>query len=136
VSTDDRRIAVVAETAGAEVPFMRPTEFAGDESLDLPVYLHALDWLRVNQAYEPDIIVWLRPTTPLRKPDDIEQAVSIFESSDADWVRSVCPVEHHPYWMYRLDDEVLIPFLPDVDLSQYMRRQLLPPLFLPGNCRL
>ncbi len=51
VSTEDPEIADVARTFGAEVPFIRPVELAQDETLDLPVFQHALQWLALNEDY-------------------------------------------------------------------------------------
>src|SRR5512135_1117225 len=61
VSTDDEEIASVARELGAEVPFLRPAELAQDKSLDLPVFEHALQWLKENEGYQPDVVVQLRP---------------------------------------------------------------------------
>ncbi len=66
VSTDSKEIAVVAKQYGAEVPFMRPAEIAQDMSTDMEMFLHALGWLKKNEDYVPDIIVHLRPTSPVR----------------------------------------------------------------------
>jgi CMP-N-acetylneuraminic acid synthetase len=129
VSTDDEKIAAIAREYGAEVPFLRPQEFAGDTSSDMEVYLHALGWLADNENYYPDIIVWLRPTAPLRLSCDIGNGVDKLIASGADWVRSVSLVEHHPYWMFRLDDDRLRSFVDGVDISKYLRRQLLPPAY-------
>ena len=62
VSTDDEEIADVSRQWGAEVPFMRPAEFSQDQSLDIEVFDHALRWLKKNEAYEPELVVHLRPT--------------------------------------------------------------------------
>src|SRR4249919_39335 len=66
VSTDDPEIASVARACGAEVPFMRPAEFAQDLSTDLEVFRHALTWLREHERYECGLVVHLRPTGPVR----------------------------------------------------------------------
>src|SRR3989344_749868 len=66
VSTDDEKIAEVARIYGAEVPFLRPKEFAQDLTPDYPVFEHCLQWLAANENYRPDIVVHLRPTGPLR----------------------------------------------------------------------
>ncbi len=130
VSTDDHNIAAIAGDFGAEVPFMRPSDLAGDDTGDGPVYLHALKWLFEHQAYTPDIVVWLRPTAPFRIVDDITGAIKLLVRTRADWVRSVCLVEHHPYWMFRKgDQERLEPFVEGIDIQQYLRRQLLPPAY-------
>lgn len=129
VSTDDPEIAEVAREWGAETPFLRPESFALDDTPDKPVYQHALNWLAENEGYCPEIVVWLRPTSPLRRSENIAAAVEKLIDTGADWVRSVCLVEHHPYWMYRLDGDVMQPLLPEINIADYLRRQLLPPAY-------
>lgn len=129
VSTDDDEIAAVAERHGAEVPFRRPAELATHDVGDFPVAAHALAWLDEHEGYRPELLVWLRPTCPLRTAADVEGAVALLRESGADCVRSVCPSEHHPYWMKQLDGDRLRPFLPDADERDYPRRQLLPPVY-------
>ncbi len=67
VSTDDEEIAGFSRRYGAETPFIRPAHLAEDSTPDLPVFQHALEWLQENEAYQPDIVVQLRPTSPLRQ---------------------------------------------------------------------
>jgi len=129
LSTDDAETASIARSFGAEVPFTRPAELALDDTLDFPVCAHALSWLDANQAYRPDFVVWLRPTSPLRVARDIDEAVELLVSSGADAVRSVCLAEHHPYWMHRIEGDRLIPFVENIDLGKFMRRQQLPPVY-------
>src|ERR671935_472743 len=64
-STDDPEIADAARLAGAEVPFLRPAELAQDTTEDLPVFVHTLAWLERHDGWLPDLIVNLRPTSPL-----------------------------------------------------------------------
>ena len=78
VSTDSQEIAEASREYGAEVPFIRPTEIAGDRSTDFDFIKHALDWLSQNDA-EPDFIVHIRPTTPFRDPAIIDLAVADLE---------------------------------------------------------
>jgi CMP-N-acetylneuraminic acid synthetase len=129
VSTEDQEIAEIARQYGAEVPFIRPGELAQDDTPDLPVYQHALSWLAEHEGYRPDIVVWLRPTTPLRTVQDVEAAIQLLIETGADCVRSVSLAEHHPYWMKQLDGDRLVPFIDGVDESEYYRRQLLPPAY-------
>ena len=77
VSTDDEEIAAVAREWGAETPFLRPAEFAADNSLDLPVFRHALTWLKENEGYVPDIVLQLRPTSPARPRTLVDDAVRL-----------------------------------------------------------
>jgi CMP-N,N'-diacetyllegionaminic acid synthase len=129
VSTDDLEIARIARENGAEVPFIRPSEIAQDSTPDIEVYRHLIAWLIEYERVFPDIVVWLRPTSPLRTVEDIEKAVDILISTDADCVRSVCRVEHHPYWMKRLEGSRLLPLIEGKDEHTYYRRQLLPPIY-------
>src|SRR5512139_3426113 len=88
VSTDDEEIASVAREYGAEAPFLRPAELAQDNTTDLPVFEHALQWLADNEGYKPDVLVQLRPTSPIRPKDCVDNAVRILmEHADADCVR-------------------------------------------------
>ncbi|HEY5903570.1 MAG TPA: acylneuraminate cytidylyltransferase family protein, partial [Anaerolineales bacterium] len=66
VSTDDEEIAAVGREYGAETPFLRPAEFARDDTTDLPVFEHALRWLDEHEGYRPEVVVQLRPTSPIR----------------------------------------------------------------------
>ncbi len=130
VSTDDGEIAEIASRYGADVPFIQPAFLAQDDVPDFPVCKYALEWLETHQGYSPDVVVWLRPTAPLRRSLDVDQAVEKLIASKADCIRSISKVEHHPYWMKRLDGDCLIPFLEDgKDERAYPQRQLLPPVY-------
>ena len=129
VSADDQEIAEIARQYGAEVPFLRPAELAQDDTPDSPVYQYALSWLAEHKGYRPDIVVWLRPTVPLRTVQDVEAAIQQLIETGADCVRSVCLAEHHPYWMKRLNGNCLVPFVDGIDEGKYYRRQLLPPVY-------
>jgi len=103
VSTDDEEIASVARAWGAETPFMRPAELAGDDTGDLPVFIHALQWLAENENYRPDVVIQLRPTSPLRPRDCVDAAIRILLAhTGADSVRGVVPAGQNPYKMWRL----------------------------------
>lgn len=112
VSTDDAEIAGAALAAGAEVPFTRPAELAADESPDLDVFRHALLWLREEEGYEPELVVHLRPTHPIRDPARIDEAVSLIRADpEADSLRSVGWPDQTPYKMWRCDGRYLEPLL-------------------------
>ena len=111
VSTDDREIAEVARTWGADVPFLRPGEIAADDTPDLPVFEHALDWLAREQGYLPDGIVHLRPTLPFRTTEQIDEVVALLAAHEVDCVKSVYPSDKHPHRMWRLAGERLVPYL-------------------------
>src|SRR5512134_4019719 len=98
VSTDDAEIAAVAREYGAETPFLRPAELAQDQTTDLPVFEHVIEWLEANEGYQPDIVIQLRPTSPIRPKDCIDHAVKILmEHTEADCVRGVVTAGQNPY---------------------------------------
>jgi N-acylneuraminate cytidylyltransferase len=102
VSTDDEEIAEVARALGAEVPFLRPAEYAQDNTPDLPVFQHALRWLGEHEGYRPAMIVHLRPTLPFREPRQIDEVVRLMRETGADCVKSVYREQHHPHKMWKL----------------------------------
>ncbi|MEQ8356262.1 MAG: acylneuraminate cytidylyltransferase family protein [Kiloniellaceae bacterium] len=90
VSTDDEEIANASRAAGAEVPFLRPAELAGDEVHSVYSVLHALDWLEEHEGTPPGVVTMLLPTSPLRAARDVDQAVEMLANSGAASVISVC----------------------------------------------
>jgi CMP-N,N'-diacetyllegionaminic acid synthase len=106
VSTDSEKIAEVAKAYGAEIPFMRPDEYAQDLSTDLEVFQHALNWLKENEGYVPDYIVQLRPTSPVRQAQIIDRCIErMLRNPQADSLRIVTPSPITPYKMWALVDE-------------------------------
>ena len=104
VSTDSPEYAALAIDLGAEAPFLRPTEISVDRSTDQDFIVHALDWLAAENA-EPDYIVHIRPTTPLRDPVLIDAAVHAFQASEqATALRSVHEMSESAYKTFELAD--------------------------------
>jgi YrbI family 3-deoxy-D-manno-octulosonate 8-phosphate phosphatase len=133
VSTDDEDIAQVARGYGAEVPFLRPLEYALDNTTDLPVFIHVLNWLRDNEDYQPDILVQLRPTSPIRPPGCVDQAVQLLlDHPKADSVRGVIPSGQNPFKMWQVNEQGhMVPLLPVEGITEPYNapRQSLPHTF-------
>ena len=134
VSTDDEEIAAVARRFGAEIPFLRPAELAGDQTTDLPVFEQALAWLAGNEGYRPDVVVQLRPTSPLRPRDCVDGAVRLLLAHpEADCVRGIVPAGQNPHKMWRLDPQSgrMIPLLSVPGIAEPFNapRQILPPVY-------
>jgi CMP-N-acetylneuraminic acid synthetase len=132
VSTDDEEIAAVARRYGAETPFLRPPEFAKDQTPDLPVFQHALHWLEQHEGYRPEIVVQLRPTSPLRQIWHIDQAVyRLLERPEADSVRAVCVPFQNPFKMWRIDPDGFMQPLIQTGYSEpyNLPRQALPDVY-------
>ena len=132
VSTDDEEIAEISRRYGAETPFPRPAELSGDNTPDLPVFQHALEWLADREDYHPEIVVQLRPTSPFRRVSHIDQAVfRLLEQPKADSVRTVCVPFQNPFKMWCIQpDGFMRPLLEMSFPEPYnMPRQLLPDVY-------
>jgi YrbI family 3-deoxy-D-manno-octulosonate 8-phosphate phosphatase len=134
VSTDDAEIAAVAREYGAETPFLRPPELAQDQTTDLPVFEHALDWLEKNENYKPEFVIQLRPTSPIRPKDCVDDAVKILmEHAEADCVRGVVPAGQNPHKMWRFagEQQPMKPLLLVEGIGEPYNapRQILPPVY-------
>jgi CMP-N,N'-diacetyllegionaminic acid synthase len=106
VSTDSENIAEVARNAGAEVPFLRPSELAQDDTRDLPVFQHFLGWLEQNQVPLPDAIFQFRPTSPSRSVSKIEEAAELLKKNpEADSIRGVVEPGQNPYKMWTVGED-------------------------------
>lgn len=128
VSTDSEKIREISLSFGAEVPFLRPEELAQDETPDWPVFQHALEWLTIHEDYTPDIVVHLRPTTPLRRPENVDTAIEmLIDNPEADAVRSVSPPLQNPFKMWTPAQPYLKPLI-DIGIREPYNqpRQKLP----------
>jgi CMP-N,N'-diacetyllegionaminic acid synthase len=107
LSTDDELAAALAREHACEVPFMRPPELCTDSTPHLPVIQHALAWLREHQQYEPEWVMTLLPTSPLRQPSHLRDAVALARSSGADSVIGVdvLPPHFNPMRVVTVDGE-------------------------------
>jgi CMP-N-acetylneuraminic acid synthetase len=130
VSTDDEKIAHVARQCGAEVPFMRPADLAGDQVPTLPVLQHAVKFIEHQDGLTLDWVLLLQPTAPLREAQDIEAALNLARNGNCDSVISVVQVfAEHPILMKRIEDNQLLPYC--VEEKEGTRRQdYQPPAFM------
>jgi CMP-N-acetylneuraminic acid synthetase len=102
VSTDSQKIAEVAQTFGANVPFVRPDYLAEDETRSIDVVTHTINSLQTKY----DIVVLLQPTSPLRTVEDIDNAIELYFQKEAVSVIGVCEMEHSPLWANTLDESL------------------------------
>ena len=124
LSSEDKEIIKVAQEYGIEVPYIRPKELAEDETPSLLVVKDLVKYLKIKENYEPDIIVLLQPTSPFRKSNHIDEAISLFEKNNADSLVSVVEIPHNysPYSAMQLKDGFLKPFL-DYDEKNNQRQK-------------
>jgi CMP-N-acetylneuraminic acid synthetase len=114
LSTDSPEIADAGRRIGMDVPFLRPAELSQDESPMLPVIQHALQELAAR-GWTPEIVVLLQPTSPLRRPQHVREAVELLRQGGVDSVVTVVEVPKHlsPDYLMRIEDGALRPFLPE-----------------------
>lgn len=122
LSTDSPDIAEAGRQAGFDVPFLRPASLAADDTPMLPVIQHTLHALS-EQQWVPDVLVLLQPTSPLRRPEHIRDAVAMLRDTQADSVVSVVELPRHlsPDYVMRIEDGRLRSFFPDG--ARFTRRQ-------------
>jgi N-acylneuraminate cytidylyltransferase len=136
VSTDSPEIAAICRRYGAETPFLRPPELAGDLSTDREFVLHALEWFSENEERLPDALVHLRPTTPLRDPRGITAGIDEYwRDGTATSLRSVHLAVHTPYKWFREESGYLFGLFDAAGRPGYanLPRQLFPPVYIPNG---
>jgi CMP-N-acetylneuraminic acid synthetase len=122
VSTDDEETAEVARQYGAEVPFMRPAELAGDRVPTYPVLQHAVREVEAQDGIHLDWVFLLQPTVPFREVDDLRAALALAFEGGCDSVISVVQVfAVHPILMKRIENDCLLPFC--IEEKEGTRRQ-------------
>ena len=93
VSTDHNLIGDLATEHGAEV-VVRPADISGDTASSESALTHTLDHLAASEGYQPDLVVFLQATSPLRAPHDVQAAVDRLVAEDADSLFSACLASH------------------------------------------
>lgn len=136
VSTDSEEYAMIAKSYGAEIPFLRPAEYAKDTSLDIEVFYHTLTKLKETEGYAADVVVQLRPTYPIRKVEDIDAMIEIMlKDVKIDSVRSLAKAKEIPYKMWKMNvDGKLEPLMKDIKECYNMPRQELPAVYYQNAC--
>jgi len=133
VSTDSEEIAGIARHYGAEVPFLRPPQFAGDTSPDIEWLEYTLVELK-RSGRQWDCFSLLRPTSPFRTAATIRRAWSRFVAqADVDSLRAVEKCAQHPGKMWIVDGDRMTPLMPSAPGTQPSHStpyQALPPVYV------
>ena len=134
VSTDAEETAAIARHYAAEVPFLRPAEFAGDVSPDIEWVEYTLAELQ-RRGRRWDAFSLLRPTSPFRSAETIRRAWAEFIGlENADSLRAVEKCAQHPAKMWVLQGDRMIPLMKASDPSappwHSMPYQALPPIYV------
>ena len=117
VSTDSKKYALIAKKFGAEVPFLRPKSISLDHSKDIDFFKHCVNYLKNKQNYESDIILHLRPTTPKRTLEDLNNCLDLFikNRKKYDSLRTVSPLKKSPFKSYIVKNNNLIPLFKKIN---------------------
>lgn len=126
VSTEHEEIAEISKFYETEV-IKRPEQLAGDETSTIEIIFHVFDVIN----YNPEIVVLLQPTSPLRTPEDVDNAIELLLKNDCESVVSVCKAKHPPYWSFEIKEKYLKPIFSEKYLR--MRRQELPNAYIPNG---
>jgi len=123
VSTDSPKIASVAEQFECNVPFLRPPEFAQDSSPTWEAVIHTLDSFEKEKLFF-DYIALFEPTSPLRKKNDIDDAIEKLASDDqAKGLISVGKVHlEHPKIVKKITNNYVTQYIPQEKLL-HLRQQ-------------
>lgn len=138
VSTDSEKYAQISREYGAEVPFIRPAEYATDTALDIDVFYHALTFLKTEEGYEPELVVQLRPTYPIRDIADIDNMIErMLEDEKLDSMRCIAPAVEIPHKMWFLSEKeegIIEPILSEPSECYNMPRQQLRKAYYQNAC--
>jgi CMP-N-acetylneuraminic acid synthetase len=133
VSTDSPRYAEAARHYGAEVPFLRPAEYAGDASPDIEWLAYTLRRL-ADQGRVYDCFSILRPTSPFRLAGTIRRAWAQFLAQEGvDSLRAVELCAQHPGKMWVVRGQRMTPLLPlspEETPWHSQQYQALPPVYV------
>ncbi len=163
LSTDSEKYAEIGRKYGAEVPFLRPAEYATDTALDFDVFYHALTWLKEQEGYVPELVVQLRPTYPIRNVADIDNMIErMLDDPSIDSMRCIAPAGEVPHKMWLIGENAdhtkstdqqsnahgtaagnvpqpgssvaIRPLLTDIPEAYNMPRQQLPKIYYQNAC--
>ncbi|RKJ06161.1 acylneuraminate cytidylyltransferase family protein [bacterium D16-54] len=136
VSTDSEEIAQIALHFGAEVPFLRPKEFASDLSGDIEFVEHAIQYLYEKERSIPEYLVHLRVTTPLREVEIVDRAIAYCrERQECCSLRSGHKASESPYkWFLKSSEGFYRSMHKDLDNdTANTARQNFPDVYIPDG---
>ena len=134
VSTNCENYSAISKKYGAEVPFLRPIEISKDHSTDKEFFEHFLDWAESHDNV-PELIVHLRPTTPLRNKSFVESAIKfMIDNDEYSSLRSVSKTHLTPYKMFKKENDLMVPFLSHTEKEFYnLPRQAFEDAYIPNG---
>jgi CMP-N,N'-diacetyllegionaminic acid synthase len=133
ISTDDPEIKKTSESAGGNVPFLRPKELAGDQTSSVDVVLHCIEYFEEQNTHFDNVIL-LEPTSPMRKVDDIDNALRLFYNNygNIDGIVSVGKIHlENPAVVKYIKGNLIFPISVNGSVNKISRRQDYPEFYFP-----
>jgi N-acylneuraminate cytidylyltransferase/CMP-N,N'-diacetyllegionaminic acid synthase len=132
LSTDDTDIAQIARAYNVDIPFMRPKELAQDDSRGIDTYIYTIDKLNKELNNHYDEFIVLQPTSPLRMPEDIDNAIELFYKNNANAVIACVMMPHPPTWARKINKDGKIENYFNIDIEN-KNRQEFESAYLPNG---
>lgn len=121
VSTDSKKIAEIAKGLGAAAPFLRPKGISGDKAKSIDFVLHAINYFS-GENISFDAVIVLQPTSPLRRYEDVKNAIKIYLQRKNDSLISVYREEKiKDLYIYYKEGDLAVPL--QVSHNKGVRRQ-------------
>jgi len=108
VDTDSKKIAAIAKKYGAETPWLRPAYLASDSAQGVDSLIYLLNRLKKEESYEPDYIIILQITSPLREIEDITDCWKMMQKTKANTILTICPTHPRLYYLKKNNDITLV----------------------------
>jgi len=131
VSTNDTEIANVAKSYGAEVPFLRPDHLSTPRATSVSAIHHALEWLKTNEGYVPEIVAFLPPTNPFRPAQSITDCIIKLQTNRVQSAVTIEEVIHHPFLLMKEGPDGLLHDL-GLNKENILRTQDRPVFWYPS----
>jgi CMP-N,N'-diacetyllegionaminic acid synthase len=124
ISTDDPEIAAEAKAHGLDAPFLRPPALSGDTATSVDMWRHAWLAAEAHHGKRFDLSVLLEPTSPLRRPEDVERTLRALIDADAPAAATVSPTPAHytPHKTLKINDKGEIDFYLEGGASHSLRQ--------------
>lgn len=134
ISTDSKKYKIISEKLGLTVNFLRPKKISKDNSLDITLFKHAINFLKIKENYKPDFVIHLRPTSPLRKIKDLKKMLNILiKDKKADSIRSISEMNKNLYKCWKINSANLLKPLM-INNTNFKEPYNAPRQLLPNFC--
>jgi len=121
VSTDSKKYAQIAKSAGASVPFIRPKKLATDKARLIDSVLHCLGFFRkLGEAF--DVVLLLSAATPLTLPLDVRKAILLY-NRNKNSVAAITESKTPKNWCFKLKNDCLFEFEPNKKKPRIIKRR-------------